>query len=160
VRIFVAVDGYVPGLSEIVGSFQIGVGFTISFTPERMGLTIGSHSLDFFAVDADGDVSEGNTVVVDVTNVPPATIDVKRRTATTRAGTIRPRRTATPDSQEANSGVSAAAIVAIGVVGGVILITVIACLVRTQRRRCLHKVDEKLDDGSGVNTREEGLVTA
>jgi hypothetical protein len=133
-RVFVRIEGE---LTEVKGTFTIGMEFTLQFVPALYGIVRGSHALEFFAVDADGDVSKGRSTTVIVTDVQPSKTpseDQLRRTAT----------------EPATSSGSNAVIVTVSVLSSLLLVGVIACLVRWQRRRCFHKADEQLDDGSAV----------
>jgi hypothetical protein len=53
-------------LYDVPGNVANGVPFNVAFTPASIGLTGGSSTVTFFAVDADGDVSEGHAVTITV----------------------------------------------------------------------------------------------
>jgi hypothetical protein len=133
-RIFVVINDDVKTMEEIPGRFVVSDKFTIVFVPAQYGLTNGSYNIAFYAVDADGDVSAPESVNLTVTDVAP---------------------TPTEDTTDSSavSGVTAI-IAAVGVIGGVALATGIVFAIRYKRRRWIHKVDEKLDDGSSVPTED------
>jgi hypothetical protein len=66
VSLFVQVDQDPSLLSDVPGAFQSGVAFGLELRPSSIGITSGSHTLTFFAVDPDGDVSDGQSATITI----------------------------------------------------------------------------------------------
>jgi hypothetical protein len=134
ISLFLVVDVAVGSAVQLPVSFIIGASFTLSFVPGHYGITIGNHRLSFYAVDADGDVSEPQVVVVKV-----------------EAGSRSPDSPEPPEEQ-----VSSTVVAIIGAIAGsaVIIVAVLIALLCYRRKRGQQKVVlGKSDTDSGT----EGL---
>jgi hypothetical protein len=77
VRLFLSIDGAdVSGTIELPGPFVLIAPFSLPFVPETYGLASGTHTLSFFAVDADGDVSQPQTATLTVSDGPAPDVPV------------------------------------------------------------------------------------
>jgi hypothetical protein len=124
-RIWVSVDGETSQLTEVEGSFHMNAAFLFDFVPEKYGLTQGIHTIEFYGVGPDGDVSLPSAHTV----------------------TIRP--DATP-TEEGSSLSAALGPVIGGTLGGIAVVVVfiaVAYFFSTRRRR---KNDAKLGSDSGA----------
>jgi hypothetical protein len=66
ITVLVQVDHDPALLYDVAGEFAIGVPFALAIAPQSVGVLTGIHSLTFFAVDADGDVSDGRSVTITI----------------------------------------------------------------------------------------------
>jgi hypothetical protein len=73
VRLLLVIDENKSGLTDVGGLFVLGEQFAFAFNPADHSLQPGMHTLDFYAVDSDGDVSEPQSVTITLTNIPVPT---------------------------------------------------------------------------------------
>jgi hypothetical protein len=137
VTIFLVVDGDIAEMEEIDGQFVLGHSFTLAVVPSDFGIHTGVHSLAFYAVDADGDVSEPRAANVTVTDEPTSQSPGPR----TAQKTPPPSATSPAGGTDAAGGgvahgPPAATIVIIVVVVVVVAVAAaVACALRVLRRR-------------------------
>jgi hypothetical protein len=66
ISLFLTIDGALDSLAQLSGAFTIVTPFTVPLVLGNYGVAIGPHRLSFYAVDADGDVSDEQTIGVTV----------------------------------------------------------------------------------------------
>jgi hypothetical protein len=120
VRLFFVMNDDISKLIEITGLYSVNSEFNVRFVPKEYSLLSGIHKLTFHAVDADGDVSPPQLLVVSLYEPTISESKIERPVFTNTRST-------SGEADESGSGVSQ---LTLGlVIGGVALALVIGGLV-------------------------------